>query len=181
VTAGKGATLLIHEATFDDDMLVHAEAKRHSTTSEALGVSKQMGAEYTVLTHFSQRLGYCTPSFDCEAHPNAIVAYDHMRLRFSDLPLAAKLAPAMRVLFDGTDDGSAASAAIPRSRPKEKGGNPNPTISSNGGASASTKDQQRGPDGLTKGERKAKAVAKWKAKENHQKQKGQRVQKEPGE
>ena len=32
VEAGQGATLLIHEATFEDDMLEHARKKKHSTT-----------------------------------------------------------------------------------------------------------------------------------------------------
>lgn len=34
--AGRGATLLIHEATFEDDMAHEAIAKAHSTTTEAL-------------------------------------------------------------------------------------------------------------------------------------------------
>ncbi|EMC92298.1 hypothetical protein BAUCODRAFT_38329 [Baudoinia panamericana UAMH 10762] len=52
---GKGSTVCIHEATFDDTMRGDAEAKNHSTTSEALGVAQAMGARTCVLTHFSQR------------------------------------------------------------------------------------------------------------------------------
>ncbi|KAK3717016.1 hypothetical protein LTR37_006071 [Vermiconidia calcicola] len=52
---GKGSTVLIHEATFDDELKGDAEAKNHSTTSEALGVAQGMGARGVVLTHFSQR------------------------------------------------------------------------------------------------------------------------------
>lgn len=52
---GKGSTVLLHEATFDDELQVDAEAKKHSTTSEALAVGKAMGARRVVLTHFSQR------------------------------------------------------------------------------------------------------------------------------
>ena len=55
VRAGKGATLLVHEATFDDARAEHARRKRHSTTSEALGVGARMGCIRCVLTHFSQR------------------------------------------------------------------------------------------------------------------------------
>src|SRR5690606_17618372 len=51
----KGATLLIHEATFDDEMKGDAVAKKHSTVSEALGVAEKMGARRVLLTHFSQR------------------------------------------------------------------------------------------------------------------------------
>jgi ribonuclease Z len=52
---GKGSTVCIHEATFDDELQGDAEAKNHSTTSEALGVAQAMGAKACVLTHFSQR------------------------------------------------------------------------------------------------------------------------------
>lgn len=52
---GKGSTVLLHEATFDDELQADAEAKKHSTTSEALAVGMAMGARRVVLTHFSQR------------------------------------------------------------------------------------------------------------------------------
>lgn len=52
---GKGSTVLLHEATFDDELKIDAEAKKHSTTSEALAVGMAMGARRVVLTHFSQR------------------------------------------------------------------------------------------------------------------------------
>ncbi len=52
---GKGSTVLLHEATFDDEMQKDAKAKKHSTTSEAIGVGVAMGARRIVLTHFSQR------------------------------------------------------------------------------------------------------------------------------
>ena len=55
VRIGKGSTVLIHEATFDDELVGDAEAKKHSTTSEAIRVGAGMGASRTVLTHFSQR------------------------------------------------------------------------------------------------------------------------------
>ena len=55
VKIGKGSTVLVHEATFDDDLAGDAKAKNHSTTSEAIGVGLAMGARRIVLTHFSQR------------------------------------------------------------------------------------------------------------------------------
>ena len=45
----------MHEATFDDDLKGDAKAKKHSTTSEAIGVGVAMRARRVVLTHFSQR------------------------------------------------------------------------------------------------------------------------------
>ncbi|KAL6752937.1 beta-lactamase-like protein [Haematococcus lacustris] len=55
IGAGQGATLLIHEATFEPNLLQQATTKRHSTTSEAMLVARQMKASHTILTHFSQR------------------------------------------------------------------------------------------------------------------------------
>ncbi|CAG8896044.1 unnamed protein product [Penicillium egyptiacum] len=52
---GAGSTVLIHEATFSNDMAGSALAKRHSTASEALEVGKRMNARSILLTHFSQR------------------------------------------------------------------------------------------------------------------------------
>ncbi|KAK8194391.1 hypothetical protein M8818_007581 [Zalaria obscura] len=52
---GKGSTVCIHEATFDDELAGDARAKNHSTTSEALGIAVKMGARAALLTHFSQR------------------------------------------------------------------------------------------------------------------------------
>lgn len=52
---GRDTTVLIHEATFDDELVGDAKAKKHSTTSEALGIGARMYAKAVVLTHFSQR------------------------------------------------------------------------------------------------------------------------------
>lgn len=52
---GRDSTVLIHEATFDDELVEDALAKKHSTTSEALGIARDMRARRVILTHFSQR------------------------------------------------------------------------------------------------------------------------------
>ncbi|KAI9887108.1 MAG: Zinc phosphodiesterase ELAC protein 2 [Watsoniomyces obsoletus] len=52
---GKDSTVLLHEATFDDELKKDAKAKKHSTTGEALAVATAMGARRVLLTHFSQR------------------------------------------------------------------------------------------------------------------------------
>ena len=52
---GKDSTVLIHEATFDDELQGEAMAKKHSTISEAVAVGVAMRAKRTLLTHFSQR------------------------------------------------------------------------------------------------------------------------------
>lgn len=53
--AAKGATVLIHEATFEDALESEALAKRHSLTREAVETGSRAGAYRTLLTHFSQR------------------------------------------------------------------------------------------------------------------------------
>ncbi|KGO63074.1 hypothetical protein PEX2_042740 [Penicillium expansum] len=52
---GQGSTVLIHEATFQHDMVGSARAKRHSTSSEAIEIGRRMQARAVLLTHFSQR------------------------------------------------------------------------------------------------------------------------------
>ncbi|KXG49242.1 uncharacterized protein PGRI_031120 [Penicillium griseofulvum] len=52
---GQGSTVLIHEATFQPDMVGSAKAKRHSTSAEAIEVGRRMQARAVLLTHFSQR------------------------------------------------------------------------------------------------------------------------------
>ena len=52
---GKDSTVVVHEATFDDDMQNDAKKKKHSTTSEAIAVGRAMNAKRIILTHFSQR------------------------------------------------------------------------------------------------------------------------------
>ena len=52
---GMDSTVLLHEATFDDELRGDAQAKLHCTTSEAIGVGIAMGARRILLTHFSQR------------------------------------------------------------------------------------------------------------------------------
>ena len=52
---GKYSTVLIHEATFDDELQGDAVAKNHSTTTEAIAIGRTMQAKRIILTHFSQR------------------------------------------------------------------------------------------------------------------------------
>eukprot|EP01105_Mastigella_eilhardi_P000630 TRINITY_DN1073_c0_g1_i1.p1 TRINITY_DN1073_c0_g1~~TRINITY_DN1073_c0_g1_i1.p1 ORF type:complete len:781 (-),score=151.06 TRINITY_DN1073_c0_g1_i1:1373-3715(-) len=55
IEAGQGATLLIHEATLENSMLLEAQAKKHSTTNEAIEAAHKMAVDSVLLTHFSQR------------------------------------------------------------------------------------------------------------------------------
>lgn len=55
IHAGRNATLLIHEATLEDNKPETAAEKGHSTFSQAIQVGRDMRARHILLNHFSQR------------------------------------------------------------------------------------------------------------------------------
>jgi len=110
IRAGQGATLLIHEATFEPGLVGEARKKRHSTTSEAMEVGRRMGAYRTVLTHFSQRYPKCPESImdDCRKSGGSVgVAFDGMCVPYSLLDhLPAVTMAAAVALAARKDDGT---------------------------------------------------------------------------
>ncbi|BFI40606.1 ribonuclease Z [Marchantia polymorpha subsp. ruderalis] len=98
VEASRGATVLIHEATFDDAMEEEAVAKNHSMTKEAIETGITAGAYRTVLTHFSQRYPKI-PVFNESYNDRTCIAFDMMSANLADLPLLPKLLPALKLLF----------------------------------------------------------------------------------
>ncbi|GAX20967.1 ribonuclease Z [Fistulifera solaris] len=103
--AALGADVLIHEATFEDGMEAEAVLKRHSTVGEALNVARDMQAKCVVLTHFSQRYPRIPPTSSYEKDSidspslKVVFAFDHMRLTPGNLGLAARITPAVRLLY----------------------------------------------------------------------------------
>lgn len=117
VQIGKGATLLIHESTFDDDLQGDAIAKKHSTMSEAIDVGRRMGARRILLTHFSQRYQKVpVMEENFEVRPDAkddekaqldeviLVAFDYMRVKLGDFRKAQAFLPALQKLFESVKD-----------------------------------------------------------------------------
>ena len=100
IEAGRGASLLIHEATLEDGLLDHAIAKKHCTVSEALEVSDKMNPNFTILTHFSQRYPKI-PSFLMadQLHSRVAIAFDCMSVSLKQLNQLHKFLPAMRDIF----------------------------------------------------------------------------------
>ena len=97
----RGATLLIHEATFDDELQGDAYAKKHSTTSEALQVGRDMGARRILLTHFSQRYQKIPMMDNADGKDQvAIVAFDYMRIRIEDFAKVVAFRPALIKLYE---------------------------------------------------------------------------------
>lgn len=78
INFGQNCDLLIHEATFDDNLIIQAQNKRHSTISEAREVGIKMNSKLTILTHFSQRYPQIHPS---QIESDTIkLAYDFLRI-----------------------------------------------------------------------------------------------------
>jgi ribonuclease Z len=86
VKLAEKADLLIHDATFDDELLEKAQEDGHSTASQAAKTAKEARAKKLVLVHVSAR--YKAPDLLLEQareiFPNVNVAEDFMRI---DLPL----------------------------------------------------------------------------------------------
>ncbi|KAG0651895.1 tRNA 3 endonuclease 1 [Hyphodiscus hymeniophilus] len=102
---GEGATLLIHEATFDDELKGDALAKKHSTTSEAIEVGRQMNARRILLTHFSQRYQKIPVMEERDGHDQVvIVAFDYMRVRIGDIAKVEAFKPALLKLYEEKDE-----------------------------------------------------------------------------
>ncbi|KAI8966812.1 beta-lactamase-like protein [Daldinia sp. FL1419] len=119
VRIGQGATLLIHESTFDDELRGDAIAKKHSTMSEAIGIGRRMGARRVLLTHFSQRyqkVPIMEENLEIRADPDAdqrkkarldevvLVAFDYMRVKLGDFRKAQAFLPALQKLFEEVQD-----------------------------------------------------------------------------
>lgn len=105
-----GADLLIHEATFEIGMEEDAVLKRHSTVGEAIDIATKMNAKSLVLTHFSQRYPKIPPlkriddKGDAETELPIAFAFDFMILTPNAISLAAKLTPALRLLYSREGD-----------------------------------------------------------------------------
>jgi ribonuclease Z len=98
VELGMNSSLLIHEATMEDELAAEAVVKMHSTTSQAIEVGRRMNAKYTLLTHFSQRYAKL-PRFNENFSDNVGIAFDNMLVRLDELPLLPLLYPALKLMF----------------------------------------------------------------------------------
>ncbi|XP_023752475.1 tRNase Z TRZ3, mitochondrial [Lactuca sativa] len=98
IKAAQGATVLIHEATFEDALVEEAIARNHSTTEEAIGVGNSAGAYRIILTHFSQRYPKI-PVFDETYMHKTCIAFDMMSVNFADLHVLPRVLPYLKLLF----------------------------------------------------------------------------------
>ena len=101
VQAGKNATLLLHEATLEDDLLTEAHARKHSTISEALDIAEQMNPDFTILTHFSQRYPKVSQSLLAKGSlkSKVAIAFDCMSVHLKQLHKLPLFLPATKEIF----------------------------------------------------------------------------------
>lgn len=99
IRIGQDSTILIHEATMEDDLEDEAKFKMHSTTSQAIQQGKRMNAKYTILTHFSQRYSKL-PRFESDSvEKNVGLAFDNMQLTVHDLQIMHKFYDVLKIMF----------------------------------------------------------------------------------
>jgi ribonuclease Z len=87
VELARGADLLIHEATFGDELAERAAEDGHSTVSQAASVAAKAGVKRLILTHISSRYGDTAPLLEAarKIFSNTSIAED---LREVEVPLA---------------------------------------------------------------------------------------------
>ncbi|KAK4240581.1 hypothetical protein C8A03DRAFT_13085 [Achaetomium macrosporum] len=122
---GRGAHLLIHECTFEDELAGDAHAKKHSTMSDALAVGRHMRVRRILLTHFSQRYpklpvvneaalvnndddGGDGNEGEGKRDVEVLFAFDMMRVKLGEFKQAKQFLPALRELLkveEGVEQG----------------------------------------------------------------------------
>lgn len=79
VAAARGADVLFHDATFQDDLRRRAKETGHSTANQAATVARDSGVRTLVLGHISARYAGSSDRLQAEAaavFPNTVVARD---------------------------------------------------------------------------------------------------------
>ncbi|GAA5867433.1 hypothetical protein JCM1840_002137 [Sporobolomyces johnsonii] len=106
VVAGQDASLLVHEATIEDDMPEVARAKGHSTFAQAIQIATRMRARHLLLTHFSARYPKLPPLSSAASsdgagahHPVIATAFDLITLRLDEFWKMERYRDAMDALL----------------------------------------------------------------------------------
>ena len=87
--------LLIHEATMEHHMIYDAKIKKHSTFTEAIEEGRTVGADFIMLTHFSQRYSKLPVLEEMKDQPRVGIAFDMMEVGPSTMYLFPALYPAL--------------------------------------------------------------------------------------
>jgi len=119
IEAGKDAKIVIHEATFEDDLQNEAIMKNHSTTKEAISAAELMMAQFLIMFHFSQRYPKI-PVFDESQSQKTTIAFDFMTISANDFQVMPKLLPALRAVFKEEDVMEIDATTTCKREPNEK-------------------------------------------------------------
>ena len=99
----QNVSLLIHEATFEDDLEKDAKWKKHTTIGQAIEIGQKVNAWRTILTHFSPRYQKIAEIADRNFETKTMVAFDHMRIKLSQFEWAYKMLDIYKKLFNNDD------------------------------------------------------------------------------
>jgi ribonuclease Z len=82
VALARNADLLVHEATYLEEMAEEARERGHSTAADAARVAREAEARHLLITHFSPRYDDTTPLLDeaREIFPNTTAARDLLEI-----------------------------------------------------------------------------------------------------
>lgn len=103
--AGRDATVLVHEATMEDDDAELAAAKGHSTVGQALQIAADMRAAHVLLTHFSQRYPKLARITKRAGVPPVGIAFDMARMTPRDIRRLERAHAAMALLLEVEAEG----------------------------------------------------------------------------
>lgn len=98
VEIGQNSDVLIHEATFQNELKHVARSSNHSTIAMALLQGQRMRAKHTILTHFSTKYNII-PYIEGALSENTGIAFDYMEVTPSDLPRLGSLYANYRKTF----------------------------------------------------------------------------------
>ena len=115
VNAGKEATLLIHEATFEDELVELAKESNHCTVGEALKISAEMNPGFTILTHFSQRYDKVPSLVKGQLHSKVGVAFDCMSVQLKELHKLDLYSHALKEILAEVSDTDDSDFVLPAS------------------------------------------------------------------
>ena len=101
---GQDVKVLIHECTLQTGMEEDAFKKKHTTTKQAIEIGKKINAWRTILTHFSPRYQKVAEINETHIESKTLVAFDHMRISFSQLEWAYALLPIYQKMISNDDD-----------------------------------------------------------------------------
>lgn len=82
------STVIIHEATLEDELFLDAKYKMHSTFEEACNVCDKTKSKHYILTHFSPRYLKESPWNNYLEDKKVLIANDYLSVNFSDLDYA---------------------------------------------------------------------------------------------